>query len=68
MWMPLLYFTFNIEKTHKKSVLLRSNHQRKYKGTIAIFVSQICVHMMLILLVINGKVGFLNYSMTSMEI
>jgi len=46
---------------------LKSKHQRKYNGTVAISVSQICVHMMLILLVTSGKVGCLNYSMTSME-
>ena len=51
MWLPLLYFTVNTRKHLKKGYFLKSNHQTKCNGTVVISLSQICVHMILILLV-----------------
>jgi len=45
MWMPLSYFIFNKNKKKPQKVYFsKSKHQRKYNGTVAISVTNLCTH------------------------
>ena len=59
-------YLIKIKKNLKKCTF-QSRNIRENIMALLLFLSQTCVHMMLILLVISGKVGCLNYSMTSMK-